>query len=49
MGFNGRAWLISPDGKVLASTYHSRPFVTVEIDIDEAEKAKQTYPRNIPE
>jgi len=49
LGFSGKGWIISPDGKVLASTYHSRPFVTVDIDIDETERTKQTYSRNIPD
>ncbi len=48
LGFNGRAWLISPDGKVLASTNRNKPFVTVDINIKEADKAKRMYPRNIP-
>jgi N-carbamoylputrescine amidase len=49
LGFNGKGWVISPDGKVLALTCSSKPFVTVDVDIDKAEKAKQTYPRNILE
>jgi N-carbamoylputrescine amidase len=39
-------WVISPEGKVLARTSRVRPFVTVDIDIKAAEKAKGTYPRD---
>ena len=49
LGFSGRGWIITPEGKVLASTSSNRRFVTVDIDLKEAEKAKRAYPRNIPE
>jgi N-carbamoylputrescine amidase len=45
--FAGRSWLLSPDGEVLAETSADRPFATVEIDIEQANRAKETYPRNI--
>jgi N-carbamoylputrescine amidase len=41
----GQGWVIAPDGEVLGLTSQERPFVTVEIDLDEAEQAKHTYPR----
>ena len=43
--FAGRGWAIDPDGRVLGLTSKGRPFVTVDIDLATARKAKQTYPR----
>jgi N-carbamoylputrescine amidase len=45
----GHAWVIDPDGTVLASTSPDEPFVTVEIDLDLARQAKTTYPRYVHE
>lgn len=45
----GQGWIITPDGEVLVRTSHEQPFVTVEIDLNEAERAKQTYPRYVSE
>ena len=45
--FAGRGWIISPDGDVLALTTDEAPFVTMEIDLQQAAEAKQTYPRNV--
>ncbi|EHP85244.1 carbon-nitrogen hydrolase family protein [Methanotorris formicicus] len=47
--FGGRGWVISPEGEVIAITSEDEPFVTVDIDLKEAELAKQRYPRYIPE
>lgn len=47
--YGGLGWVIGPDGQVLATTSDSKPFVTVEIDLDLAEKAKSTYPRYVAE
>lgn len=47
IGFNGFGCVVSPDGDMIAYTSKSEPFVTVEIDLKEAEKAKKTYPRYI--
>jgi N-carbamoylputrescine amidase len=41
----GQGWIIGPDGDVLGFTSESRPFVSVEINLKEAEDAKNTYPR----
>jgi len=46
-GFSGRGWIISPEGDVLASTSQKKKFVTVDVDVDEAERAKRTYPRTL--
>jgi N-carbamoylputrescine amidase len=45
--FAGRSWIVSPDGETLAETTAQRPCVTVEIDPKDADRAKQTYPRNL--
>jgi N-carbamoylputrescine amidase len=45
IAFGGSGWIIAPDGEVLATTSDTEPFVTVEIDLDRAAEAKQTYPR----
>jgi N-carbamoylputrescine amidase len=45
--FGGQGWIIDPDGQVLGLTSRDRPFVTVEIDPSEAERAKGTYPRYV--
>lgn len=41
----GNAWVIDPDGTVLATTTADQPFVTVDIDLAYADAAKSTYPR----
>ncbi len=45
--FGGQGWIIGPDGVVLALTSSERPFVTLDINLEEAEAAKSTYPRYI--
>ncbi len=47
--FGGQSWIIGPDGEVLGMTSPERPFVTIEIDLDQAERAKSTYPRYVSE
>ncbi len=44
--FGGLGWIVDPDGKVLATTSKSEPFVTAEIEESVAAKAKRTYPRD---
>ncbi|MGE3537881.1 MAG: carbon-nitrogen hydrolase family protein [Candidatus Tectimicrobiota bacterium] len=46
--FAGRSWLVSPEGEILAETSVDTPFLTVDIDFEEAIRAKSTYPRNLP-
>lgn len=43
----GVGWVIAPDGDVVALTNDATRFRTVEIDLDLAERAKQTYPRYV--
>jgi N-carbamoylputrescine amidase len=45
--YGGRGWVIDPDGEVLAITSDAEPFVTVDIDLCAAERARATYPRYI--
>ena len=43
--FGGAAWVIDPDGVLLARTSRSVPFATVAMDPATADAAKRTYPR----
>ena len=43
----GRAWIIDPDGEVVATTSEQHPFATASIDLAAAAGGKQTYPRYI--
>jgi N-carbamoylputrescine amidase len=46
--FGGSGWVIEPEeGKLLGVTSQSKPFLTAEIDLEKAEKAKRTYPRYV--
>ncbi len=45
----GKGWIISPNGDVIGLTSREQPFITADIDLTEAEYAKQTYPRNVLE
>ncbi len=45
----GRGWIIDPDGRVLGTTTQVQPFITRDIDLENAEKSKNTYPRYIPD
>ncbi|MBI3841450.1 MAG: carbon-nitrogen hydrolase family protein [Thaumarchaeota archaeon] len=44
--FGGVGWVVGPDGQVLGTTSKDKPFVTVEVDPDEAVRAKRTHPRD---
>ena len=45
----GLSWVIDPEGNILARTSVEQPYATVEIDLNEAEVAKSTYPRYVPD
>jgi N-carbamoylputrescine amidase len=45
--FAGGSSIVSPEGEVLGETDLDSPCVTVEIDLEEANRAKLTYPRNL--
>ena len=43
----GAGWICDPDGAVLATTSEAEPFITLELDLGAAERAKSTYPRYV--
>ncbi len=45
----GLGWAIDPEGEVVATTSRERPFVTVDIDLADADAAKERYPRYVPD
>ena len=45
----GMGWIIDPDGKVLGLTGTKSPFITIEVDLALADRAKKTYPRYVPD
>lgn len=48
--YAGVGWIIEPsEGKVLGLTNQSQPFLTLDIYLAEADKAKETYPRYVPD
>ncbi len=47
--FGGMGWIIDPEGDVLATTTDQEPFITIDIDLGEARRAKKSYPRYLPE
>ena len=48
--FGGTGWIIEPeDGHVLGRTTPDAPFLTFDIDLSDADRAKQTYPRYVPD
>jgi N-carbamoylputrescine amidase len=46
--FVGTSWIVSPEGEILAETSADRPCVVVPLDLRLADRAKLSYPRNIP-
>lgn len=46
--FGGTGWIIEPEeGDVLGLTSEEYPFLTMDIDLSVAQRAKQTYPRYV--
>ncbi|MGW8226479.1 MAG: carbon-nitrogen hydrolase family protein [Anaerolineales bacterium] len=46
--FAGVGWIIEPEeGKILGLTSAEEPFLTLDVDLARAEKAKSTYPRYV--
>lgn len=43
----GHGWIADPEGVVLGETSKDEPFLTLEIDLDIADRSKNTYPRYI--
>lgn len=46
--FGGQGWIIHPSGEVLAMTSAKEPFITLDIDLSDARRAKSRYPNCIP-
>ena len=50
MKWGGCGWIIEPEeGEVLGVTSQAQPFLTVDLGLGAAEKAKRTYPRYVPD
>jgi N-carbamoylputrescine amidase len=48
--FAGVGWIIEPEeGDLLGVTSPTSPFLTVDIDLEAADRAKHTYPRYVPD
>jgi N-carbamoylputrescine amidase len=47
--WGGNGWIIDPDGDVLGLTSKEEPFLTMDLDLATAERAKTTYPRYVSE
>jgi len=46
--YSGVGWIIEPEeGKILGLTSSDHPFLTLDVDLSEADKAKTTYPRYV--
>jgi N-carbamoylputrescine amidase len=45
--FGGVGWVIDPEGTVLGVTSPSEPYLTIDIDLEKAVRAKTTYPRSV--
>lgn len=43
----GQGWIVDPEGEVMGVTSQDMPFLTINIELGIAEKAKKTYPRYI--
>jgi predicted amidohydrolase len=43
----GVAWVIDPDGRILATTGADEPFATVDLDLAAPAAARATYPRSV--
>ncbi len=47
LNLGGAGWICDPDGVVLATTSQANPFVTLDLDLAQAELAKAAYPRYV--
>lgn len=43
----GMGWIITPESEVLGVTSRDQPFLTKDVDLREADRAKRTYPRYV--
>lgn len=49
LNLGGLGWVIDPEGHVLGVTTQTEPIISIEIDLNTANRAKQTYPRYVPD
>ena len=50
VNFGGKGWIIEPEnGTILGTTSPEMPFCSLEIDLNKADDAKKTYPRDVLE
>jgi N-carbamoylputrescine amidase len=49
VNFGGAGAIISPEGEVLGVTSFAEPFITIAVNLQEAEAAKKNYPRYVRE
>ncbi len=48
--WGGHGWIVEPEeGEILGLTSTQQPFLTIDIDLEVARRAKKTYPRYVPE
>jgi len=47
--WGGNGWIIDPDGRVLGLTSTENPILTLDLNLEQAEAAKGTYPRYVSE
>lgn len=47
--WGGNGWIIDPDGQVLGLTSSEHPILTLDLNLEQAEAAKRTYPRYVSE
>ena len=40
---------IDPEGEVVSTTSHQDPYVTIDVDLADAEAAKDRFPRYVPD
>jgi N-carbamoylputrescine amidase len=45
----GQGWITDPEGEVLGKTSRKKPFLTLDVDMGKAERAKRSYPRYVTE
>jgi len=46
--FAGTGWIIEPEeGQILGLTSSEQPFLTLDIDLEQAANAKNSYPRDV--
>ncbi|MEM6529893.1 MAG: carbon-nitrogen hydrolase family protein, partial [Chloroflexota bacterium] len=47
MELGGTGWITDPESVVLGVTSAEQPFITLDVDLSQAEAAKATYPRYV--